>query len=1858
VPFISTVAPFDFNVRTDVPTKAESGGQSIDWVTTDIDGNPRQGADDYNDSGSAPDIGAYEFDGIYDSEDLSALSGIYTIDNTQPTAARNFNTFEDAIVALNTRGVSDTTTFDITAGQTHTIALTDSRGLRIVVGGTVDKPVIFQKSGSGANPSVLVTGTSNSGDACFNLDGVNYVTFDGLDIENVGTSNSDYLEQGFYLVNVSNIQLLNCNIRLRRAGNNFGIRITGTVNTLFTDNISVINASYGYYSDASGTGNTIRKNAIDSIERGIYCRGGTLNNFTISENKITNATSYGIYLDYGNNQRLFNNLIQTTSTGIYMERCNATDTLYLAHNTVYASTTSNTTYCLMIYTTNGKLGLYNNIFIDKSTNNSSRLFSINSSDNSKILPGSNNNIYFSEYGAVYTNSTFTAHSVTDYANLLGDGRESASQQTDVPFISTIAPFDFNVRTDVPTKAESGGQSIDWVTTDIDGNPRQGADGYNDSGSAPDIGAYEFDGISDSEDLSALSGVYTIDNTQPTAARNFNTFEDAINALNNRGVSDTTTFDITTGQTHTIALTDYRGLRIVVGGTVDKPVIFQKSGSGANPLVLVSGTSNIGDACFNLDGVNYITFDGLDIENIGTTNSDYLEQGFYLVNVSNIQLLNCNIRLRRAGNNFGIRITGTVNTLLTDNISVINASYGYYSDASGTGNTICKNKIDSIERGIYCRGGTLNNFTISENKITNATSEGIYLDYGNNQRLYNNLIQTTSTGIYVERANATDTLYLAYNTVYVSTTSNTTYCLRIYTTNGKLGLYNNIFIDKSTNNSSRLFSINSSDNSKILPGSNNNIYFSEFGAVYTNSTVTVHSLTDYIDLLGDGRESASQQTDVPFISTIAPFDFNVRTDVPTKAESGGQSIDWVTTDIDGNPRHGADGYNDSGSAPDIGAYEFDGISDSEDLSALSGVYTIDNTQPTVARNFNTFEDAINALNNRGISDTTTFDITTGQTHTIALTDYRGLRIVVGGTVDKPVIFQKSGSGANPSIHVTGTSNSGDACFHLDGVNYITFNGLDIENVGTSNSDYLEQGFYLVNVSNIQLFNCNIRLRRAGNNFGIRATGTVNTLLADNISIINASNGYYMDASGTGNTIRKNAIDSIERGIYCRNGTLNNLTISENKITNATSDGIYVDYGNNQRLYNNLIQTTSTGIYKERANATDTTYLAHNTVYVSTTSNTTYCLRTTTANGKLGLYNNIFIDKSTNNGSRCFANSSSDNNNILPGSNNNIYFCENGTIYSNSTVNLSSVTDYIDLLGDGRESASQQTDVPFISTVAPFDFNIRTDVPTKAESGGQSIDWVTTDIDGNPRHGTAGYNDLGSAPDIGAYEFDGISDTSPVPDSEYNALKAFYQSTDGDNWTRKWVITVNDLNQRSWEGVGLYAGHVVSVQLPSNNLSGSIPDLVDLPYLQTLNVSGNSITGIDVPLPVTITNLQINNQSVEGGDFVVNGKTTEMQVPGISKYNHSNQSFDFVPTFDIYQSSTKINSSPLNSVNAASFFNNMNEDRIILSGSVIELRQTNGNATGTSISYTIDYRMGDSNIDSLVNVLDIQQTLNYVLMEHPSPFNFGAANMYDDTVVNIQDLVLLVSHIQSNPLESGASFGLKSAQIYGLNEASMFGSDRSNDYPFRTRSAPEYAELQVDDGIVYLATPVEVAAFDIRISGASVEDINSLMDNPDMLLSIRKEDDSGQISVLAFSLGGQVIPSGRTALFTLSKDQTIEQAIMSTKSAQPIEVLISNSPTNNDFPTGGKIEIFNAPNPFSDATTFMYYLSEPATAVRIKIYNSTGQLVELISNLPAEQGRHKANYQNTRLPAGIYIYVLETVRDNKYSERQTNKMLINK
>lgn len=120
------------------------------------------------------------------------LNGIYTIPGSYASIA-------SAVTSLNTVGVSENLTFNITAGYTENapgggIVLQYAGGIAVANQSNAAQTVVFQKSGVGANPIInAYTGTQNSASITFldgivKIVGVDYVAFDGIDLSEIASN--------------------------------------------------------------------------------------------------------------------------------------------------------------------------------------------------------------------------------------------------------------------------------------------------------------------------------------------------------------------------------------------------------------------------------------------------------------------------------------------------------------------------------------------------------------------------------------------------------------------------------------------------------------------------------------------------------------------------------------------------------------------------------------------------------------------------------------------------------------------------------------------------------------------------------------------------------------------------------------------------------------------------------------------------------------------------------------------------------------------------------------------------------------------------------------------------------------------------------------------------------------------------------------------------------------------------------------------------------------------------------------------------------------------------------------------------------------------------------------------------------------------------------------------------------------------------------------------------------------------------------------------------------------------------------------------------------------------------------------
>lgn len=336
-----------------------------------------------------------------------------------------------------------------------------------------------------------------------------------------------------------------------------------------------------------------------------------------------------------------------------------------------------------------------------------------------------------------------------------------------------------------------------------------------------------------------------------------------------------------------------------------------------------------------------------------------------------------------------------------------------------------------------------------------------------------------------------------------------------------------------------------------------------------------------------------------------------------------------------------------------------------------------------------------------------------------------------------------------------------------------------------------------ISNISAAAAITAITLGSSNKGLLQTCSGNTI-ADLTSTGGSVNGIVGGATTVttlninSNTISGLSSSSASSGIAAiRMLTASTTNVSKNKIydlsaSNATCNvnGIIVlgTAAGTYNINNNLLGdfradlTNSTiairGINLASITAGTAYNVFYNTVFINAlaggtnfgTSALAATVSATAANGTLNLRNNILVNTSLAKGTGLavsYSRSGTSLNNFAASSNNNIFYAgtpsATNLIFSDGTNFDQTLAAYQTRVA-ARDAASFTELPPFISTVgsSPDFLHLDPDVVTQAESGAVNIATYTDDFDDDIRQGNAGYDGIGSAPDIGADEIANESD----------------------------------------------------------------------------------------------------------------------------------------------------------------------------------------------------------------------------------------------------------------------------------------------------------------------------------------------------------------------------------------------------------------------------------------------------------------------------------------------------------------------
>lgn len=438
--------------------------------------------------------------------------------------------------------------------------------------------------------------------------------------------------------------------------------------------------------------------------------------------------------------------------------------------------------------------------------------------------------------------------------------------------------------------------------------------------------------------------------------------------------------------------------------------------------------------------------------------------------------------------------------------------------------------------------------------------------------------------------------------------------------------------------------------------------------------------------------------------------------------------------------------------------------------------------------------------------------------------------------------RSGSGIFYGIYYTGNSSSSHT-FHNNTISNLNFNHL----TGTS----VFYGIYSFSSPAVEIFTNNTISGMTSMSVGAQticgiynstATAgnkTCKNNAVNNLTLPSSSAGSiyglriaYLGATNdvSGNTVYglsggANVYGMLVGSSFAANAITN---VYQNKIYNLTTDkstgktvGLTAGTGisSQTNIYNNLIGELNAlsasaatdairGIELTGTSATSNYNLYYNSIYLDGTASSgadfassavyhTYSATGTSAS--LTMQNNNFINKYLSKGvgvSAVFKRSAStDLNNYNTASNNNNFYGTN--IYHDGTNTDAGIASFKARVTT-RESSSVSENATFLSTAGGNANFLKPNpaVGTQLESGGTNVSSITTDFALTVRQGNPGYSGTGTAPDIGAWEFEGIAVDLTPPTITFTPLP---NSTAGASQTL--VASITDASGVPTSGIGL-------------------------------------------------------------------------------------------------------------------------------------------------------------------------------------------------------------------------------------------------------------------------------------------------------------------------------------------------------------------------------------------------------------------------------------------------------------------------
>lgn len=266
------------------------------------------------------------------------------------------------------------------------------------------------------------------------------------------------------------------------------------------------------------------------------------------------------------------------------------------------------------------------------------------------------------------------------------------------------------------------------------------------------------------------------------------------------------------------------------------------------------------------------------------------------------------------------------------------------------------------------------------------------------------------------------------------------------------------------------------------------------------------------------------------------------------------------------------------------------------------------------------------------------------------------------------------------------------------------------------------------------------------------------------------------------------------------------------------------------------------------------------------------------------------------------------------------------------------------------------------------------------------------------------------------------------------------------------------------------------------------------------------------------------------------------------------------------------------------------------------------------------LGDSNGDAAVNVLDVVNTVNYILGTNPTPFIDYATDVNNDSAINVLDIVAIVDLILN---ASTSNVRVGGAPI--------------NYYPNKAKAK---AKLYWDGKDLIIDTPKAIAGLQLAYNKAQSYELGAILQGFESL-SFTQDD---QQRLMLYNMSQNVIPSGKHILLSLTSGEPFDviNAIAGEVNGTPITLSYNENDMEEvmDAPyQPEELQIASySPNPTYGEVQVKYYLPKAMSGLAILIYDAQGNLILNHNQLENSPGYHLTSFDLSKNKSGIYFMII--------------------